>query len=76
MTWDGLVTKYHSIYIRELSIDNRIEAYIRSRVIKKTLESISLEYRQGLREDGNAIEDVSSILGRISSNDAGIKTKD
>ena len=50
MTWNGLVTKYHSKYRRELDIDNRIEAYIQSRVIKKTLESISLGYRQGLGE--------------------------
>ena len=76
MTWDGLVTKYHSKYRRELDIDNRIEAYIQSRVIKKTLESISLEYRQGLGEGGSAIEDVTSILTRISSHNAGTKTKD
>ncbi|EQB61705.1 hypothetical protein NAPIS_ORF00712 [Vairimorpha apis BRL 01] len=37
---------------------------------KKTLESISLEYRQGLREGGSAIEDVTSILKRISSHNA------
>ncbi|EQB61073.1 hypothetical protein NAPIS_ORF01362 [Vairimorpha apis BRL 01] len=57
--------------LKRLGIDNSIEAYIQSRVIKKTLESISLEYRQGLREGGSAIEDVTSILKKISSHDAG-----
>ena len=76
MTWDGLVIKYHSKYRRELDIDNRIEAYIQSRVVKRTLESISLEYRQGLGEGGGAIEDVTSILKIISIHFAGIKTKD
>ena len=47
MTWDGIVTKYHSQYLKEIDLNSTIEVYIQSRVIKKTLESISFEYRRG-----------------------------
>ena len=51
MTWDGLVTKYHKKYIKELDITNNIEAYIQSKVLKKTLESISFEHRREVKDD-------------------------
>ena len=51
MTWDGLVTKYHKMYMTELEVTNNIEAYIQSKVLKKTLESISFEYRRDVKED-------------------------
>ncbi|KAF9763050.1 hypothetical protein NGRA_1553 [Nosema granulosis] len=38
LTWDGVVKKYHEIYRRRLEISDRIEAYIQSLVLKKTLE--------------------------------------
>ncbi|KAF7680935.1 hypothetical protein TCON_2444 [Astathelohania contejeani] len=44
ITWDGVVTKYHRNYLKELNITPTIEAYIQSTVLKKTLEIISLEY--------------------------------
>ncbi len=47
MTWDGIVTKTHKYYLKELGINNQIEAYMQSMTIKKTLESISLDYRRG-----------------------------
>jgi hypothetical protein len=47
MTWDGIVTKTHKYYLKELRICNIIEAYMQSLVIRKTLESISLEHRRG-----------------------------
>ncbi|EQB61882.1 hypothetical protein NAPIS_ORF00547 [Vairimorpha apis BRL 01] len=47
LTWDGLVTKYHTKYRKALEISDRIEAYIQSVTLKKTLESVSLEYRRG-----------------------------
>jgi len=39
------VAKRHHKYAEELGIAQRIEAYIQSVAIKKTLESISFEYR-------------------------------
>ncbi|KAF7684163.1 hypothetical protein TCON_0641 [Astathelohania contejeani] len=40
MTWDGVVTKYHSNYLKKLNMTSTIEAYIQSTVLKKTLETI------------------------------------
>lgn len=47
MTWDGIVTKNHKYYLKEHRIEDKIEAYMQSLIIKKTLESISLENRHG-----------------------------
>jgi hypothetical protein len=47
MTWDGIVTNFHNIYKGELGLDNRVEAYIQTRVLKMTLESCSMEARRG-----------------------------
>ncbi|KAF9760814.1 hypothetical protein NGRA_3010 [Nosema granulosis] len=60
LTWDGVVINYHEIYRRRLEISDRIEAYIQSLVFKKTLESISLDFRRNgdleelLREERSA----------------------
>ncbi|KAF7684774.1 hypothetical protein TCON_0018 [Astathelohania contejeani] len=56
MTWDGVVTKYYRNYLKELNITLTIEAYIQSTVLKKTLETISLEYRRSI-EDGIDVRD-------------------
>ncbi|KAF7679666.1 hypothetical protein TCON_2529, partial [Astathelohania contejeani] len=56
MTWDGVVTKYHRNYLKELNMTSKIEACIQSTVLKKTLETISLEYRRSI-EDGIDIRD-------------------
>ncbi|EQB61751.1 hypothetical protein NAPIS_ORF00674 [Vairimorpha apis BRL 01] len=45
ITWDGIVSKYHTKHRKELGITDRIEAYIQSTTLKKTLESISMEGR-------------------------------
>ena len=44
MTWDGIVTKFHSKYSKEIGITTKIEAYIQYIVLKN---SISFEYRRG-----------------------------
>jgi len=46
MTWDGIVTKMHKHYLKEIGISNTIEAYMQSIVLRKTLESISFDYRR------------------------------
>ncbi|EQB62136.1 hypothetical protein NAPIS_ORF00285 [Vairimorpha apis BRL 01] len=56
MTWDGVVTTYHKRYIKELGIQPSLEAYIQSVVLKKTLESISLERRRGHDQSGKLIK--------------------
>ncbi|KAI5176031.1 hypothetical protein PAEPH01_2221 [Pancytospora epiphaga] len=43
MTWDGVVTKYHRRHLNDIEMT---ESYIQTIVLKKTLESISFEYRR------------------------------
>ena len=50
MTWDGVVTNYHRRYMKEIGLSDSIEAYIQSIVLKKTLESVSFDYRRGATE--------------------------
>lgn len=47
MTWEGVVTKYHKEYRKEIGLDRRVEAYVQSRVLKMTLESLTLDSRRG-----------------------------
>ena len=46
ITWDGIVTKFHKSYAKEIGLTNKIESYIQFIVLKKTLESISYSYRR------------------------------
>ena len=46
LTWEGIVTNYHDKYRKELNITNHLEAYIQSRILHKTLESVSLDFRR------------------------------
>ena len=50
MTWEGIVTKYHHKHVEAIGLNPNIEAYIQSIVLRKTLESISFEYRRGSSE--------------------------
>ena len=47
LTWYGIVTKYHAKYREELAVSDQIEAYIQSITLKKTLESVTMEFRRG-----------------------------
>ncbi|KAF9760720.1 hypothetical protein NGRA_3045 [Nosema granulosis] len=62
MTWDGMVTGYHKKHIQELGIQLTLEAYIQSIVLKKTLESVSLERRRGLDQDEAGEEEVEKLV--------------
>ncbi|MGL5714005.1 MAG: hypothetical protein ACRCX2_13370 [Paraclostridium sp.] len=50
LTWEGIVTKYHRKYAREIGTTKQIEAYVQSLVLKKTLETISFEERRSICE--------------------------
>ncbi|KAM0679261.1 hypothetical protein BDAP_000128 [Binucleata daphniae] len=56
MTWEGIVTKYHKKYSREIGIQPKTQAYIQSLVLRKTLESLSFDKRRGLEEDALRVE--------------------
>ena len=66
MTWEGLVTKYHKNHRNEIGITPKIEAYIQSLVIKKTLESISFDRRRGIEEEDDHKE-VDELVRDISA---------
>ena len=59
ITWDGVVTKYHKQHIKDLEIPKNVQAYIQTKILKKTLESISFEYRRELQEDN---DNINSLL--------------
>ena len=50
ITWEGVVSKHHQRHVQALCLSARIEAYIQSCVIKKTLESISYEHRRAFQD--------------------------
>ncbi|TBT97068.1 hypothetical protein CWI37_2524p0010 [Hamiltosporidium tvaerminnensis] len=50
MSWDGIVTKYHKMYVKRLEIPMNVEAYIQSIVLKKTVETISFDRRRELEK--------------------------
>ncbi|KAF9762716.1 hypothetical protein NGRA_1800 [Nosema granulosis] len=52
MTWDGCVTTYNRKYVRSLNLSASTETYIQSRVLKKTLESISLNTGRDTKKEG------------------------
>ncbi|KAF9761927.1 hypothetical protein NGRA_2333 [Nosema granulosis] len=65
MHWYGCVTTYHRKYVRSLNLSASTETYIQSRVLKKTLESISFEHRQGHQEGGSAIREADETARRL-----------
>ena len=51
LTWDGIVTKFHKSYTKEIGLTAKIESYIQFVILKKTLESISFSYRRDGEEN-------------------------
>ena len=68
MTWDGIVSTYHKRYSQDLGVDDQIHAYIQSRVLKMTLDSMSFDFRRGLPSEAeeatipSALEENTSKL--------------
>ena len=40
MTWDGVVTSYHKKYQKEIGIPRKVEAYIQTVTMRKTVASM------------------------------------
>ena len=49
-----MVTKHHKRYSRDIGLTDAVESYIQTIVLKKTLESISYEYRREAELDDEA----------------------
>ena len=73
LTWDGIVTKYHKTYCKELGITKKIEAYTQYIVLKKTFESIPLgrdkvenieepKEKEGMEEEKMCAEVESGVV--------------
>lgn len=45
ITWDGLVTNFFKSHARRLDLSDKIIAYIQTEVLKRTAESIMIDYR-------------------------------
>ena len=67
MTWDGVVTKCHKKYIAELGIPPNVEAYIQSRVLRRTLETVRFEARRGILENGDGMRPEVAIVELMSN---------
>ena len=67
MTWEGVVTNYQKKYNKEIGIQPKIEAYIQSIVLKKTLESISLDRRRGYDEREYVPEEIVKRLSETGN---------
>ncbi|KAM0678289.1 hypothetical protein BDAP_001002 [Binucleata daphniae] len=74
MTWDGIVTKFHKKYVAYIGIHPKIEAYIQSLVLRKTLESLSFEMRRGFEEDDQR-EELEAIAKRLMQVDSSVDSK-
>ncbi|KAI4291501.1 hypothetical protein PAPHI01_0775 [Pancytospora philotis] len=48
--------KFHRRHSTEIGLSDSVEAYIQTIVLKKTLESISFEYRRGYLSEGQLAE--------------------
>ncbi|KAL6121406.1 hypothetical protein NUSPORA_01680 [Nucleospora cyclopteri] len=47
---EGVITKYTGMYVKKYSIHIQIQAYFKNIVFIKTLESLSSDFRKGLKE--------------------------
>ncbi|MGL5716602.1 MAG: RNA-directed DNA polymerase [Paraclostridium sp.] len=68
LTWDGIVTKYHKKYARELGTTKQIEAYIQSLVLRKTLETISFEERRSICEGMSRSDAIFAAVEKLCEN--------
>ncbi|KAF7677264.1 hypothetical protein TCON_2648 [Astathelohania contejeani] len=65
LIWEGVVTKYHRSYLKELGITPQIEAYIQLIVLKKTLESIYLEHQRSIKDGLEAMDIVEKAVDAL-----------
>ncbi|KAF7684757.1 hypothetical protein TCON_0071 [Astathelohania contejeani] len=65
LKWEGVVTKYHRSYLKKLGITPQIKAHIQSTVLKKTPETISLEYRRSIGDGLEAMDVVEKAVNAL-----------
>ena len=67
MTWDGIVTCYHDRRVEQLGLSKRTEAYIQTRVIKMTLESMTMENRRDNLLGEDRLRQVAIEMQKLES---------
>lgn len=69
-SWDGFVTNFNKTYNQELDISDNILSYIQSRVLRKTLESVSREASDH-KFNGKCLseENVESLMSQFYKED-------
>ena len=63
---------YEITHRSEIGISTKIEAYIQSLVLKKTLESISFDRRRGIEEDDGHYE---ALVNKITAASTEVKSE-
>ena len=63
--WDGLVTKYYKKYMKSLDIKKQIQAYIQSIVLKRTGESLLIDFRKDCLMAEWLDEDIERYISEI-----------
>ena len=67
-----MVTKYHKKHRDEIGIHPKIEAYIQSLILKKTLESISFDRSRGIEEE-DGYKEIGDLVNKINGISEGMK---
>ena len=75
MAWDGVVTKCHKKYMNKLEIPVSVEAYIQSRVLRRTLETVSFEARRGILEEGDGERPEAAVEQLIAGAATGVQER-
>jgi hypothetical protein len=73
LTWDGIVTKFHKSYAKEIGLTTKIQSYIQFIVLKKTFESISFEY---IIEELDSTEDYLYSVIEVSKKETEAEVKE
>ncbi|KAI5148113.1 hypothetical protein ENBRE01_3047, partial [Enteropsectra breve] len=65
MTWDGIVTKFFDSYCKKLGIKDRIRAYMQYVVLKRTLESIVIDFRRNIKTEESREDIIKQAITKI-----------
>lgn len=65
LSWDGIVTICHKGYVKQLGLPDNIESYIATRVLKRTLEVISLTARRSIFDEVGDAERIERAVAEI-----------
>ncbi|EKX72467.1 hypothetical protein BEWA_049340 [Theileria equi strain WA] len=71
-SWDGIVTKYHAKHLEKIAVPIKIRAYMQTRVLRTTFDSVTHDRRRGVEERApeEKLEDIfERLLGNLDKED-------